>query len=255
MMSDPFSLEGKKIMITGASSGIGKEIARFFSQQGASLILVGRNERSLLEVLNTLENKERHIIDSYDLSNIDEIPVWLKQIRTRVDAPLNGIVHSAGVHNTTPLRVINQKNIDSVMSINLYAGLSLLRGCSNRNIFAPNGSFIFISSVMGLVGQAGVAAYSASKGAIVSAVKSAALELAGTGTRVNCICPGMVDTNMADELFSSVSQDNKIEIVNKHPLGIGKAEDVAYAACYLASNASKWVTGTSLVVDGGYTCH
>ncbi|MFX3632161.1 MAG: SDR family NAD(P)-dependent oxidoreductase [Candidatus Pristimantibacillus sp.] len=254
-MNNPFSLEGKHILVTGASSGIGKTTVEVLSEQGATVILVGRDEQRLNDTLESLSNKDDHWVEPFDLSEIDGIPAWLKQVVARTGKPLNGVVHCAGHHNTVPLRVISEKSINDVMSINLYAGLGLLRGCTNKNIFVPQSSFVFISSVMGLVGQAGVVGYSASKGAIIAAVKAAALEFSNIGTRVNCICPGMVETSMADELFATVSFDHKSNIEKQHPLGMGKPEDVAYAASYLVSDASRWVTGTSLIVDGGYTCH
>jgi len=252
---NPFSVEGKIILVTGASSGIGKQIAETLSNQGASVILVGRNKEKLNETLNSTANKDRHVVETFDLSNIDEIPAWMKRIVEKTGKPINGVVHAAGYHSTIPLRVLSYKSMNEIMTINLYAGLAMLRGCANKKIFAPKSSFVFISSVMGLVGQPGVVSYVASKGAIVSAVKAAALEFANLGTRVNCICPGMVETDMAEDLFSNLSSEQKSSIEKQHPLGMGTPADVAYAASYLISDASRWVTGTSLVVDGGYTSH
>lgn len=254
-MINPFSIEDKLILITGASSGIGRKTAQVLSKQGATIILVGRDENRLHETLSIMENRERHIIEKFDLTRTDEIPSWIKQVVSKTGKPLNGLIHCAGLHDTIPLRVISHKNMNEIMSINLYSGLSLMRGCFNKKIFAEGGSLVFISSVVGLIGQRGVVAYSASKGAIVSAVKSAALEFSDRAIRVNCICPGIVETEMADQIFSEVSSEQRSNIENYHPLGLGRAEDVAFAASYLISDASRWVTGTSLVVDGGYTCH
>ncbi|MBE1445663.1 SDR family NAD(P)-dependent oxidoreductase [Paenibacillus sp. OAS669] len=249
-----FRLDGKKILVTGASSGIGREIAKILSYQGASIILVGRNREKLNETLEQMSSPDKHLIEPFDLSNIDEIPHFLKKV-TQSFGTLNGVVHSAGTHSLIPIRAINRNNIYDIMDINFTAGIAIIKSCVQKNICSSNSSIVLISSVTGLVGQAGVLGYAASKGAIISAVKSAAIELASSGLRVNCIVPGIVETDMSEEIFKKTSEDNKKRIVNQHPLGLGKPEDVAFASAYLLSDEAKWITGTALIVDGGYTAH
>lgn len=254
-MVNPFMLNNKFFLITGASSGIGRVTAQILSQLGATVILVGRNEERLIETKRSLMNPQNHYIAPFDLFNTDEIPSWLKDMTTRIGRPLNGIVHSAGVHSNVPIRVINKKKMDENMGINLYAGIGLLKACTNKSVCLPGGSIVFITSVMGIVGQPGGVSYSASKGAIISMVKSAALEFAAQGTRVNCVAPGVVQTEMAEDLFKAVPATQKEIITKQHPLGLGQPEDVANSVSFLLSDASRWITGTTLVVDGGYTCH
>ncbi|MNN68824.1 3-oxoacyl-[acyl-carrier-protein] reductase FabG [compost metagenome] len=149
---------------------------------------------------------------------------------------------------------MNIKEIEQMLSINLISGLSLLKGFSNKNVNSSKGSFIFISSIMGVTGQPGLVGYSASKGAVNSAVKSSALELARHGIRVNSICPGFIPTKMMEQWSKTVTVEKQREIESHYPLGFGNPSDVAYAVVYLLSEASRWVTGTSMIVDGGYSC-
>ncbi|NIK76088.1 NAD(P)-dependent dehydrogenase (short-subunit alcohol dehydrogenase family) [Paenibacillus castaneae] len=252
-MENIFNLQNKLILITGASSGIGKQTARVLAHHGARLILVGRNKEKLESTLRLLPDHD-HIMETFDLNDIDGISKWLKSLVNRIGSPLNGIVHSAGAHATIPIRMLNTKNISDVFDVNLFAGLSLLKGFSAKTNFAENASFVFLSSVMGVVGQPGVISYAASKGAINAAVKSAALELANFGLRVNSVVPGVVETEMWGQLMDSVPNEQIDIIRKKHPLGLGKPDDVANAICFLLTDASRWITGTNLVVDGGYTC-
>ncbi|MFB9274553.1 SDR family NAD(P)-dependent oxidoreductase [Cohnella cellulosilytica] len=252
---DPYTLENKTILITGASSGIGRATARIASLQGANVILVGRHKKSLLQTLDEMENRSRHGIEEFDLNEIDAIPDWLKSITKNLGIQINGLAHFAGIHETVPLRVIQRKSMDAVMNVNLYSALALLKACTNKNVFMSGGSIVLTSSVMGQVGQAGVVTYSASKGAVIATVKSSALELAKSKIRVNAVVPGMVHTNMFDDLVRNMPEDQFEKMQSYHPLGFGEPEDVAHSVIYLLSDAAKWVTGTALVVDGGYTCH
>ncbi|MEK4513070.1 SDR family oxidoreductase [Paenibacillus anaericanus] len=255
-MQDPFSLSDKTILLTGASSGIGKQIAETLSKQGARLILVGRHQDTLDETkgyLNVNLN-QNHIVENFDLEHVDEIPGWMKEIVSKHNVNIDGIVHSAGIQTTSPIRTMKISEIEKMMSLNLYSGLALLKGLSNKKVNSSGGSFVFISSIMGVVGQPGIVGYSASKGAINSAVKSSALELARHGIRVNSICPGFIPTKMMDQWSKLVTLEKRKETENQYPLGFGTPTDVAYAAVYLLSEAARWVTGTSMVIDGGYSC-
>lgn len=247
-----FNLEGKRILVTGASSGIGRKIAEIASNQGASVILVGRNEERLNETLQKMKNPHLHHIAPFDLSNVDDIPEFIRSL-TQQKGVLNGVVHSAGIHKLTILRTVNKKNIEESMNINFIAGILIVKECLRKSVCAPGSSLVLISSVTGLLGQSGAISYAVSKGAIITAVKSAAVELASSQHRINCIVPGMVETEMTDEILRDTTEENKAHIINQYPLGLGKPEDVAHAAIFLLSDESKWITGTSLVVDGGYT--
>ncbi len=252
-MINPLDLTGRAILVTGASSGIGRETARLISQLGARVILVGRSEERLEETLRSLDGGG-HRAEPFDLSLTDEIPLWLKSISAS-SGPLHGLVHSAGIQRLRPLRVLTSAVLQEVMRTNLDAAVSLTKGFRQKGVFAANASVVLLSSVMSLVGQAGVTAYAASKGAINAVTRALAVELAPEHIRVNCVAPGYVETEMAAALWSSLTQDQRSAIESMHLLGVGKPRDVANAVAFLLSETARWITGTVLVVDGGYTAH
>ncbi len=141
------------------------------------------------------------------------------------------------------------------MRINVGAAIGLAKGFCQKGVCAPGGSIVFISSVAGLTGQAGLAAYAASKGAIVALTKALAVELAGEHIRVNCVAPGVVTTEMGQSLLRMLTPEQDADLEAMHLLGLGRPRDVAYAIAFLLAETARWITGTVLVVDGGYTAH
>lgn len=252
-MINPMSLNGRNILVTGASSGIGKDTACFLSKLGARVVLAGRDIERLKECHRLLEG-EGHRIKAFDLSAVDDISQWIKKISEEI-GHLNGLVHSAGIYFIRPLRATSRRNFEDLMHINVTTAFCLVKGFRQKGVFAQNSSVVFLSSVMGLVGQPGVAAYCSSKGALIALAKSLALELAKDKIRVNCVCPGHVATNMAEKLRQTLTPEQFDEIESMHPLGIGSTEDVANAIAFLLADTGRWITGSSLVVDGGYTAH
>lgn len=251
MITNPMDLSGKLIIVTGASSGIGLGISKFLTGLGARLILVGRDSKRL-EIANASLPKQNNVIDVYDLKNNDEIPLWMKKLSSS-HGTISGVVHSAGVLPTKPLRLMGTWDWEDAMRINVSAGAALAKGFRQKGVSINGGSIVFISSVMGLAGQPGQVLYSATKGALISMTRSMALELAKENVRVNCVAPAVVATGMSENLQNSMSEDNFASIVRQHPLGLGCPEDVAYAVAFLLADAARWITGTTLVVDGGYT--
>jgi len=250
-MKTPFDLTGQAILVTGASSGIGRATAIVLSRLGARLWLVGRNVDRLEATRQALTVAE-HICVPFDLNVFEEIPIWLQNLAAK-HGRLDGLVNCAGVHNLTPLKTMGTSQVESLWRINVSAGLWLLKGFRHRTVNNAGGSVVLVSSVAGLVGQAAISAYAASKGAIIAMTKSAALELVHDNIRVNCLAPGFVQTEMTIGLSAILTRDNLELIQQAHPLGLGQPEDVAHAAAFLLSSAARWITGSVLVVDGGYT--
>jgi len=251
MLANPFSLADRRILVTGAYSGIGRETAILLSHLGAHLVLVGRDQIRLNETLGRLE-PGAHRAHRFDLNDPDSIPSWLKQIA--IDGGmLNGFVHSAGVHETVPIRALNSRNIESLFRINVVSGMMILKGFRQKGVSEGARSAVFVSSVAGLKGEAAISSYSASKAALIGMVRSSAIELARENIRVNCVAPSVVITSMASEMRETLGEEQFAAIESRHPLGLGTPEDVGMSIAFLLSDAAKWITGTTLVVDGGYS--
>lgn len=252
-MLNPLDLSGRTVLVTGASSGIGRSTSVLLSRLGAKLILVARS-RDNLEETRCLLDGEGHVTEACDLRETDAIPGWLKRLGAE-HGPFSGLVHSAGVHATLPLRFQTGEQLDDLMRINFTAAVQLAKGFRQRKTHTESSGIVFVSSVMGLVGQAGVSAYVASKGALISLARSLALELADEGIRVNCVAPGQVESKMAESQDAVLTDEQRATIEKMHPLGLGQPEDVANSIAFLLADTGRWITGTTLVVDGGYTAH
>jgi NAD(P)-dependent dehydrogenase (short-subunit alcohol dehydrogenase family) len=252
-MLNPMQLVDRTILITGASSGIGRDTAILLSQLGARVLLVGRNDEQLKKTHDMLEGTG-HRFHAYDLTAVDDIPLWMKGI-IRETGPLHGLVHCAGMQFTRPLRITTGASMEELMRINVTSALCLAKAFRQKGVCVMNSSIVIVTSVMGVVGQPGQAAYSASKGALVTLTKSLALELCGEGIRVNCVAPGVVKTEMTDKMLKSLTHDQIAQVEAMHPLGIGTPRDVANAIAFLLADTGRWITGSTLLVDGGYTAH
>jgi NAD(P)-dependent dehydrogenase (short-subunit alcohol dehydrogenase family) len=245
-------LTARRVLITGASSGIGRATALLLSRLGAQLILVGRSRDGLNEVLQTLEGCG-HCAELFDLCDLDAIQNQVNRMASNA-GPLAGLVHSAGVQVTKPLRYLSLADQKTMMDLNYVAALALVKAFRHKSVHANPASVVLVSSVMGLVGQKGQTAYAASKGALLSATRAMSLELAEEGIRINCVCPGVVEDTAMTQRARTLLTTEQIEVMRaQHPLGTGNAMDVAYSIAYLLGDAARWITGTALTVDGGYS--
>jgi len=249
-MKNPLSMKGKCILITGASSGIGRSCAQILSQLGAIVRISGRNQNRLKECLASLTGIG-HLAFPYSLENFEGIDLWLDSIVN--EGKLDGLVHCAGKLLVRPIKAISIADYKSLMNVNIDSAFILAKSFRRRNIHNPNASIVFVSSVAGITGQACHSAYSTSKAALLGLSKSLAAEFISDKIRVNCVLPGYVRSEMYDEMSRTLTSDQIESIEHSHPLGLGKVEDVAFAISYLLSDIARWVTGSNLIIDGGYS--
>jgi NAD(P)-dependent dehydrogenase (short-subunit alcohol dehydrogenase family) len=250
---NPFTLEGKNILITGASSGIGKQCAISCSQMGATVILIGRKEDKLKETMSLL-SYGNHQYYTFDVTNYSDIDGIVSDTVSKT-GKISGFIHSAGIELSLPINVTKPEHYKDLFATNVIAGFEFAKILSKKKYTDESGSsFVFIASIMGIVGNSSLTGYSASKGAVIAGIRSLALELAIKKIRVNAISPAyIINTKMDSETSSLLNKEDTEKILKSHPLGIGNTEDVAYGCIYLLSNASKWITGTNLIIDGGYS--
>ena len=249
-MFNPFSLEGKTILVTGASSGLGRGIAIQCSKMGAKLIINGRNVERLQETISLMEG-EGHLAICADIATQEGI----EKIATDVPK-LDGYVNSAGIPSLISLKNISREYMDNILNVNTIAPITLTALLLKKKKLVKKSSIVIIGSINGCcIGNAGSSPYSASKGALSGFIKAAALELAPRGTRINTISPGLVPTSILGQTEQMYTSQQLEEIMKPdYPLNrLGEIDDIANGAVYLLSDASEWVTGINLIIDGGYT--
>lgn len=248
-MNKYFDIAPKTILITGASSGIGRETAVLLAQSGASLILTGRNQARLHEVLEGLENSSKHRIFQGDLTDESILDKLVSSVEG-----IDGVVLAAGIVKTLPIKFLNKVELSATMSINFEAPVLLCQKLIKAKKVNKGASIVFISSIAGnVIVNKGNGSYAASKAALNGICKVMALELAAQKIRVNCISPGMVWSPLIEDELLAISNEQLEADQKAYPLGYGTPVDVANAVWFLLSEGSKWITGTSLVLDGGFT--
>lgn len=244
------SLKDKNILVTGASSGIGRATAVLFSELGANVIITARNEQTLTETYTILKPSTSHLKINADLTQLSEIKTLVKSLST----PIDGFVHCCGKVLPVPVKFIKESQLHDVFGVNYFSAVNLVSELLSQKKINNNSSIAFISSVSTLHAYFGGAPYISSKAALEGYAKTLALELASKKIRVNVLQPALVRTAIFDSTINAAIDEEKMnELVNAYPLGIGEPMDVANALAFFMSDASKWITGSSLKMDGGLT--
>ena len=247
----PSALAGKRILVTGASSGIGREAAVHLSRCGASLIVMGRNRERLDETLAMLEG-DGHRAEAAELDDAEVAADRIAALAGEA-GPLDGLFHSAGTSLVLPAKLTKNSHLDDLFGAGVRGALGIARAAGRRKVVADGGALVFMSSVSSVRGRPGMVAYSAAKAAVDGMVRALAAELAPRRIRVNSIVSGAVATAMHNEFVESVSDAMVANYRDLHMLGFGEPADIAAAATFLLSDAARWITGASIAVDGGYT--
>ena len=243
-LTNPFSLQGKRILVTGASSGIGRGIAIACSRMGASVMIVGRNKDRLNETNAALQDTGNQIFIC-DITFSKDMEIMVEQL-----PPLDGIVHCAGIGQRIPAKLLTAEDLDHVMDVNFKAPVLLQKELLRQKKVNKKASIVFIASIASWSPSVGNSIYSASKGAVKSYAKCLSLELAPRLIRVNCISPAMVWTNLIKN--DGIDEDALREDEKLYPLKrYGTPEDIGNLAVYLLSDASSWMTGSDIVISGG----
>ena len=244
MNYNPYSLDGKTILVTGASSGIGRVTAIECSKMGAKVVVTGRNADKLKDTFDNLVG-EGHMMVTADLNLPEDVEKLVAEI-----PQIDGLVNNAGVDRNKPINFIKKEDLDYIYQTNVCAGMLLNKALLKKKKINKGASIVFTSSISSKLNTPGLAMYASSKAALASYMRSCAVELADKGIRSNAVHPGMVETKLIQDAAYSIEDMEKDKAF--YPLKrYGKPEDVAFAIIYLLSDAASWVTGTSLVVDGG----
>ena len=238
--------KNKKVLITGGTSGLGLNLAKFFLNEGAKVITVSRRKKSLI----TKKSYIKHI--SFNLSNFSKYDILFKKI-PKLFGKIDYFIHAAGVHFIKPIRFTERNDIDKAFDINLKSPILISKYFLDKEIFNRPCSVVLISSVMGVVGSSGLSVYSATKSGLIGFSKSLSLELVRQKIRVNCVSPGIIKSPLYDNYSKELTSEMNKKIVENHPLGLGSYADVNNAVRFLLSAESKWVTGQNIIIDGGYS--
>lgn len=238
------------ILLTGATSGIGLETLKSLLDDKNKVFAVARDFSKISNLLKL--HSDSLVPITFDLKKTENIEKIFNEINL-VDEKLDALIHCAGIEETIPLTLYSPAKIKNIYEVNVFAGIELLRHFTKKKYSNDGASAVFVSSVMGVLGQPGKIGYCSSKAAVLGMVKASALEFAKRKIRVNAVLPGVVNTPMTQNLFSQISTENVEEIKAMHPLGIGEVSDVVPTIEFLISASSRWITGQNFIIDGGYS--
>lgn len=240
------------ILLTGATSGIGFETLKQLIAEGHTVYAIGRNFSKISFFLK--EHRSKIFDFNFDFSDVDQIDQLFIKFNLE-NQKFDGLIHCAGIEETLPLSLYSPNKVKNIFDINVFSGIELLRHFTKKKYCNDGASVVFLSSVMGTLGQPGKIGYCATKASILGLVKASALEFAKRKIRVNAVLPGIINTPMTQKLFGQINENQISEIENMHPLGFGEVRDVVPTILFLISQNSSWITGQSIVVDGGYSIH
>ena len=244
MSYNPFKLEGKTVLVTGASSGIGQATAIECSKVGAKVVITGRNAERLQETFDQLEGKD-HIQILADLNQEEDIERLVAECPT-----LDGLVNNAGKGKSKPVNFLKLEDLQDVYQTNLFGVALLTKGLLKKKKLIKGSSIVFTSSISSYLTAAGLAIYASSKAAVCAYMRTCAIELGVKGIRSNAVLPGMVETKLINS--GTYTDEDKQKDLNLYPLGrYGRPIDIADGIIFLLSDASSWVSGIELVIDGG----
>ena len=246
-MSHPFDLTGRTILVTGATSGLGRQTAISVSEMGAQVVINGRNEERLADTFSKLKG-EGHLAVSADLAVEETRSAFVNKL-----PPLDGIAHCAGVTLLHPFKFNDERQFREVYAANVEAPFFVTQGLFKSKRLKPGASIVFVSSISPHAGLKGHAIYAGSKAALHGISRVLAHELAGSKIRSNCVSPGMVRTEVVAGFAHQVSPELVAIDEARYPLGYGTPDDVANAIIFFLAPASKWITGVDLTMDGGRT--
>lgn len=243
-------LSQKVALVTGGSSGIGRAISTQVAEAGGVVCVVARDEAKIEDTLAELRGSG-HVGIPWDLSETTTLEDLAEEIYSKIGR-VDGIVHSAGKYQANPLRAIRISDVEEVFELNVFSPLLLTKSLLHRARRAQTMSVVFVGSVSSHRGQSGASTYSASKAALSTIASSLVAELGRDGIRFNTVVAGLVDTDLSQGIRNRLGEEAWSDLIHEHPLGLGTAEEIANAVIFLLSDKSKWITGTQLVVDGGY---
>lgn len=238
-------LTGKHILVTGASSGIGRVVCQMIAKEGARVSLIARNIDRLKESLSRMEG-ENHTCYVCDLTDEMQMKSTIAHLQ-----PVDGVVFCAGINDYAPLKFVKQEKLEHIFQTNYFSQVILTQMLVKKKLINKDASLVYISSLSSMLGVAGTLLYASSKAALNSAVRVIAAELASQGIRANAICPGIVRTEMLGN--TNIDEETFTKQATDYPLGLGTPEDVGNAVLYHLSDGSRWLTGNCMVIDGGYS--
>lgn len=252
-MINLIDLTGKTYLVTGASSGMGRQVCITLSKLGAKVALVARNEAKLAETLNLMEETKQHRVVPFDLNNLNNIEEMINKSTAEI-GKFDGFVHCAGLGTMKPLLMTTPDFMNEIMTVNLFSFVEITRCITKKKNCNPNASIVAISSSASIRGDKTKTAYCSSKGALDSAVQALAAELGATKRiRVNSVNPGWVNTDMYKEYAVYAGEEKANKIGERQFMGVAEPSDVANLIAFLLSDSSRIITGQSIVIDGGWT--